>query len=142
MRSVATIILFTFTVAGIGCRPVGGPNSARSTTFDLLEKDFRFIPNTDARITFVRPLSDSRCPSDVECITEGLASIELRIDRPLRQTIFSLDGYVGPEGVGEGDPVVSKLVDGFRVSLLKLDPYPIDSLANNDLYRARLSING
>ncbi|NND71011.1 MAG: hypothetical protein HKN43_05480 [Rhodothermales bacterium] len=140
MRAATFVSVLIISVAGFGCRPLSGPLSSQTTTFELLEKDFRIIPDTDARITFLGPVSDSRCPADVECITQGSASVEFRIDRPARQTVFMLEGYVGPDGVGEGDTRISALADGFLISLLRLDPYPIDSLVNNDLYRARIRV--
>jgi hypothetical protein len=78
--------------------------------------------------------SDSRCPSDVDCITAGDAAVELWLRRPpsARETrSVHSDASQG----------ASAEYDGFEVELLSLEPLPrSDAPVAADAYRARLVV--
>ena len=140
MRYLSFLALLTTLVMMTSCRAINGPSGDDSVTIELLEHDFVFIEGADAWLVFANPIADSRCPADVECITQGSASIEMRLTRSSSQTFFVLEGFVGPIG-SEPATGISEDVDGVVVSLLNLDPYPVDSISSNELYRAVLRVD-
>jgi hypothetical protein len=74
--------------------------------------------NFDAlKITFLKTLEDSRCPSDVTCIWEGRASIKLNteIDGQKKEIILT---------TGENSTAQVKM---YKINLIDLKPYPIST---------------
>ncbi len=140
IRILFTVALVCFLGSVQGCRPLSGSDSNGSVTVELLEHDFIYIEDADAWLVFAEPLSDSRCPSDVECVTAGSASIRIQINRKSTQSSFVLEGFVGAIGA-EPARGITDSAEGISVSLLNLDPYPVGGLAANDLYRARLRVD-
>lgn len=70
-------------------------------------------------LEFLRKLSESRCPSDVECVRAGEATILVRF-QPSSQSPALLS-LMTPAGAS-GSTVVDTL--GYRLSLEELRPYP------------------
>ncbi len=88
----------------------------------------RLINRTEIR--FVNVVSDNRCPSDVQCITTGEATVlvytRLNNSEPLLNFSMSVsgNGIPDPEGV---------LIDGIYFRLLELNPYPVSESPQADL---------
>ncbi|WP_456428422.1 hypothetical protein [Rhodocaloribacter sp.] len=98
------------------------------------------LEGSDLRIRFVLVLEDSRCPTGVECVTAGEASVVLRISDgqgQLSQLALSIPGLV-PTPYDANDFIFHR---GYRFKLIQLDPYPAfgTSIDTND-YRVRLIV--
>ena len=67
---------------------------------------------------------DSRCPSDVDCVWEGRATINLSLisGDTVDGVQLSIPGFVGMDS--EPQPQQSAVVTGYTITLLQLDPYP------------------
>ncbi len=135
----SALFLFLVLIAIGGCRALTDANTTQDNTIDLLEREFILLEDSQTRLTFVTTLADSRCPSDAQCVVQGSTTIEMRLDNAVEHYVFELSGYVGPDGNDESNPVFV-VVDGVKITLLKLSPYPLASAPSNDLYRATLRV--
>ncbi len=146
--SASPIILFVLFLSLAGCgRQFVEPgdmaelNVARSgEAFSLALGDEIPLEGSDLRIRFVLVLEDSRCPTGVECVTPGEASVVLRISDgqgQLSQLALSIPGLV-PTPFDDNAFIFHR---GYRFKLIQLDPYPTfgASIDTND-YRVRLIV--
>jgi len=78
------------------------------------------IKSEDMKITFLNITSDSRCPSDVTCIWQGQAGIELDVQKGEVESIVSLS--IG----GDSSPEES-IFNSYLIQLVDLSPYPIST---------------
>ena len=76
------------------------------------------LDGADFAVKFDRVLQDSRCPTDVNCVWAGNAEITLNVNYDKCAAIITLNTHRTSETNDEGK------VGGFRVKLLKLEPYP------------------
>jgi hypothetical protein len=78
--------------------------------------DDRVVEGTTLRMTFASVLEDSRCPSDVVCVWEGNAKVEVGIGVGMGPThALQLNTTVDPRSVEW---------NGILVTLLEVSPYP------------------
>jgi len=75
---------------------------------------------------FYEVISDSRCPTNLQCFWAGVAEIKVWICEPGQSANFiklPIYGYVSYE-----DTMRHVVVDtlGYQLSLLQLDPYPVE----------------
>lgn len=84
-------------------------------------------------IRFLRVAEDSRCPSDVVCVWEGNAKIELEFSLEGRgKTVVALNSTHEPQ---------EAVFAGFRVKFLALEPYPKSTQPlQPHKYRAKLIV--
>lgn len=75
-------------------------------------------------IRFDSVLEDSRCPTDVDCVWEGRATVSLALiaDDIVSDVQLSIPGYANADS--EPQDAQSATVGGYRLTLLQLDPYP------------------
>lgn len=87
---------------------------------------------SDLSIRFLEVVGDTRCPGDALCITGGDAIV--RIDVTAGEFTATRDLHTGVM-----QPVT---IDGVRIELLQLDPYPFSSRGPIDPadYRATLRV--
>src|SRR3990172_6842849 len=78
------------------------------------------IKSEDITVTFFNVTSDSRCPSDVTCIWQGQAGIELGVQKGEVESTISLS--IG----GDSSPEES-IFDAYLIQLVDLSPYPIST---------------
>jgi len=78
------------------------------------------IKSEDLKITFLNVTSDSRCPSDVTCIWQGQAGIELDVQKGEVESTVSLS--IG----GDSSPEES-IFNSYLIQLVDLSPYPIST---------------
>lgn len=91
--------------------------------FELGLGDTALLADTDIEITFSVVTGDSRCPSDVVCITAGQATILLLIRYPVLNSnniAASIPGLI-PTPYRDNEKLP---IDGARIKLLRLSPYP------------------
>src|SRR3990172_3791826 len=78
------------------------------------------IKSEDITVTFLNVTSDSRCPSDVTCIWQGQAGIEIDVQKGEEESIVSLS--IG----GDSSPEES-IFNSYLIQLVYLIPYPIST---------------
>ena len=76
------------------------------------------LDGVDLALKFVAVPQDSRCPSNVNCVWAGDAEVALELVHNNCTTALKLHTHQGSTASNEGE------VGGFRVKLVKLDPYP------------------
>ena len=115
-------------------------NPLSNNPFELHLGETTFLEPENLEVTFDAVLHDSRCPSDVVCFWEGMATIELRIiDLPdthfVTVSIFGGDPQYGTPFPSPLDTL------GLRLTLLALDPYPVSIVQTPDsTFLATLSV--
>jgi hypothetical protein len=82
-------------------------------------------------ITFLELVSDSRCPTKVQCVWQGMVEVKLSINIQGRESTFNLSSE--PD-YGEKIPN-SKVIEGFRVQLKNVLPYPVEGASVKDKER-------
>ncbi len=91
--------------------------------FELGPGDTALLAGTDIEITFSVVTEDSRCPSDVVCITAGRATVLLLIRYPVAVSTnieASIPGLI-PTPYRDNEKLP---IDGAGIRLLRLSPYP------------------
>jgi hypothetical protein len=83
------------------------------TEFSLAPGQSALAGDDGLRVTFVSVVEDSRCPMDAICVWAGQVVIEARAGR---------DGRDGEARLLK--PEESAAVDGFRLTLVRVEPYP------------------
>ena len=78
------------------------------------------IKSEDIIITFLNVTSDSRCPSDVTCVWQGQAGIELNVQKGEEESTVSLS--IG----GDSNPNES-IFNSHLIQLVDLSPYPVST---------------
>jgi len=87
----------------------------------ILIGEDRVIPGTVLRMTFASVVEDSRCPSDVVCVWEGNATVEVGIGTGTGPTFpLQLNTSLDPRSVEWNDVLVT---------LLALTPDPVSDSA-------------
>lgn len=76
------------------------------------------LEGADSQVKFTGVPQDSRCPTNVNCIWAGNAEVALEWTVDKCPTSITLNTHDAP---GKGD---EGKVGGFRVKLIKLEPYP------------------
>jgi hypothetical protein len=88
--------------------------------FDLLLGGSAFVDEHGYRITFVRVVSDSRCPANVQCIVAGAATIEISVRTAAGEPEQTYTLAIGDPA---SEPK-SVAIGGFEIEFLELAPYP------------------
>lgn len=98
--------------------------NANSSSIYLTEGQNIFVKDLQMNVTFKKMLEDSRCPKDVNCIWQGVATAEIELmgtaTRPRTYRISSLNM---PEKGLEKDVVF----DGYQITLNEITPHPTQS---------------
>src|SRR3990172_10716128 len=89
----------------------------RDSEFILQVNQSAEIKSEDITVTFLNVTSDSRCPSDVTCIWQGQAGIEIDVQKGEEESIISLS--IG----GDSSPKES-IFNAYLIQLVDLSPYP------------------
>jgi hypothetical protein len=122
-------------LAGVACGEATGPSAARiGEPFTLGVDEVALLEPEELLVGFSGVSADSRCPSDVNCVTAGDASVELWLRRPPspRETrVLHTDRRVGDRAE----------YAGFEVQLVSLEPVPrTDTNLDPSAYRAQLVV--
>jgi hypothetical protein len=81
------------------------------------------VQNENLSITFRDVVSDSRCPTNVICLWPGMAEVQIKLATKSADTaVVTVAVLGGWEGDFDNPYAVDTL--GYRIDLLKLDPYP------------------
>ncbi|HUR75703.1 MAG TPA: hypothetical protein VMZ00_15585 [Sporichthya sp.] len=102
------------------------PSTPAAATKVALGKDFRLeegrtarIEGTDLAVTFTRLVGDSRCPTNLTCIQQGEATIEIRVVALGSSQSFELSA---PGSAGANEKHFGKFV----IQLQAVEPWPTD----------------
>ena len=100
------------------------PSVAADTEVKVSVGETASIGEEGLTVTFLEVTEDFRCPSDVDCIRAGQATILVKFERNEQDLgEFSLT-------LGEGREVeTAATVEGYAVKLARLDPYPVSTSA-------------
>ncbi|MGI0064954.1 MAG: hypothetical protein ACREAL_08825 [Nitrosopumilaceae archaeon] len=88
--------------------------------FELSINHSAEIASEEMKITFLNVTADSRCPSDVTCIWQGQAGIELDVQKGEVESTVSLS--IG----GDSSPEES-IFNSYLIQLVDISPYPIST---------------
>jgi hypothetical protein len=111
-RSLAAALLMTLAAGGAACRQPVGPSSP--VTFTLAPTTSLRIEQ--ARLTFVRVVSDDRCPLNAICVSQGDAVVEVNLAVAASESTFEL---------ALNDQTRNSIAyKGIVVTLDDLQPYP------------------
>jgi hypothetical protein len=103
------------TPAACGTSEAAPSDVPYAVPFELAPGETAAVGGDGVRVTFVRVASDSRCPSDANCIHAGEAIVVLQLDR----------GAASVEReVSTARERSSTTLDRFEVTLVSLAPYP------------------
>lgn len=109
------LFLCSLSIAGACGRPASAPlEVAAGQSIQLRTEETASVAGTPVRVQFTRA-ADSRCPSDVVCITAGEAVIEL---------VFSGSGATEGASLRLGQKPVTATYGGLVFEATALDPYP------------------
>lgn len=126
LRQFMFLLLLTVLIAGCrlpftlptlaGGPSTGGPAAANDWASLKIGQYFK-VAGSDVKITFVDVTEDSRCPSRVNCVWSGLATVHLTLAQPGKpdQTLL-LSTIHGP------DKTDRTIVDGIGLRMLDLQP--------------------
>lgn len=113
-------------VAAIGLAGCGANGGSQQPASVPLGKEFRIqegqtviVASENLQITLVSVVEDSRCPSDVQCIQAGQATIRLKLS-PSTDMEMAVSLTLG----GSGQAQSSASVGHYSIELRGLDPYP------------------
>lgn len=124
ISKTAALLLLTFCTSS--ARNYDGPLKARfDREFELRSGEQAQIEQGGFTVEFVRLLHDSRCPSDVSCIQEGNAEIEVAVrreDMPAQTLILSTSRQGRQE----------QRFDVYTIRLVQLVPYPRTDLPTRE----------
>ncbi len=127
----------------VSCEGEGiiGPTGEIDTPFDLkLGQSITLIPD-GIEVGFERVLGDSRCPSNVVCVWEGVAHLRLWLLRPGSDTVFvtaPIYGYVTKTDTARHVAVEAM---GYWIKVLQLDPYPTYPPPLTRVYLASIKVS-
>lgn len=127
MRS---LLFASFLVTMFACdESMNGPTVPIDKEFVLAPGESSVVDEISVR--FVGVVSDSRCPSDVNCVWQGDAQVQILVTTSRRTQEYELH-------TSDMKPVAH---DGFTIHLVQLQPYPISvQKIQSDEYRVTLKV--
>ena len=109
----------------LGCSTALNSHFTENQSMARISKEFPIkvgqqlkLEGADLQVKFVGVVQDSRCPTNVNCIWAGNAEVSLEWKQDKCTTAVTLNTHATPEAGDESK------VGGFRVKLIKLEPYP------------------
>ena len=113
-------LLLVLVLAGCAHAPQGG----KTQTLSLEEGQTGTLSN-GGKITFANVVNESRCPTGVQCVWAGTATVRFRLvpasGEPAADVLAVLPGGIGKDDVANLLPVDTL---GVSVTLAELVPYP------------------
>ncbi len=135
------LMILMVSIAAFSFNPTGNKHYSVKTDlnipFKLTINQTAVIPTEDLNITFLNLSEDSRCTSDVQCIWEGQAIVQIGILKDDQNLgTFNLIKRAG------NDKLNVIKIDGYSISLEKVEPYPVSTkkIASTD-YSIVLKVN-
>lgn len=117
-------LLLVLVLAGCAHAPAGG----KIQTFSLDEGQTGHLSN-GGTITFANVVNESRCPTGVQCVWAGTATVRFRLVPSSGASAADVLAVL-PGGVGKDDLANQLPVDtlGVSVTLAELTPYPLPNV--------------
>ena len=127
MKVARTIPLALAIVIALGCNQGSSPTEPGPRTVTLAVRQTATIAS-GVTLSFDRVVSDSRCPSGVACVWVGEVTLAL-----------TLSGPGGTEAFTLSDQSPMRVVDGYTVQLISVEPSPTTgSTIPESSYRATI----
>jgi hypothetical protein len=134
MTYLITASLIVFATACANANPASP--SGESATVTLAIGQSLSTPDGRASLRLDDVVSDSRCPTGVQCIWQGTAEVAITVtanDRSAAYRLFLPDALPGSPN--------SIVHEGHTVTFVRLEPYPKDSeTIERHQYRATLEV--
>ena len=130
-----TLLFFFMVLLFQACDHQNDENDNRDSCEEMAPDDV-CVFDDEFSIRFVEVFADSRCPTDVVCVWEGQAEIELEYlknDIVMKTDTLNVRPGMLEAGVGQ--------FEKYHIELIKLDPYPDDSFNNIPQEDYRLTMN-
>ena len=133
MRAFWAVLLALAGLTGCADR-VTGPTVGIGGEFQLRPSEAATVEGTDVSVRFEAVTSDSRCPADALCVTQGDATAVFTVRAGGLASSLALHTTT-PEGRRGA-------AGGFTLTLVRLDPYPYAGrpVSSSD-YRASLRVD-
>ncbi len=116
-------------------------NSDMQNTILFKEGENKFLKEYDMNVTFEKILEESRCPTKVDCVWKGVATVEITLmgtfTRPLKIKLSTVEDQ--KKGYNN-----SAIFNGYKISLVDLSPYPNSTKSfkeNTRKYELKLQFN-
>jgi hypothetical protein len=105
--------------------------------FELDYRKTKSFEKGNFTLTFENLLEDSRCPDGAECIWEGRAVVEIKIQHGVDIELYTL----ATANSVDGDNLLSVQHDNYLIKLIAVNPYPSTaSSPTNEDYSIGLQI--
>ena len=129
--SLPAVALATCLALASGCQEATAPPGAVDSEIVLAPEQTVVIEQTSLRIRFDGVGSDSRCPTDVNCIQAGDAVVQISVTDDRGTEHYEL--HTGsPQSANHGD---------FTITLVRLLPQPVSTRTiQPEEYRATLRV--
>ena len=132
-RFVAPLVLLAACASGGVDTPTA---PAVNEEFTLAPGQTAAVTGTSLRLTFEAVRDDSRCPTDVNCIWEGDATVVLKVKDGTDEATRELHTHQGGTGSNEAP------AGEHTITLVKLDPAPVSTRSiEASAYRATLRVS-
>lgn len=114
-----TMLLIALAALLLGCAsvPKADVQATLDEPFSLKAGQTAYLQSEGILVKFVSVPEDSRCPSDVVCVWAGRVTATVQLQKgsgPLQTLNLTSEG-----GIEKAESF-----DGYKVSLVKMDPYP------------------
>lgn len=140
IAGIVILMVVIVVIGGLSFNPVAKSNGKQNNSANIisanLNNPFKLNINQTAiigpenlRITFLNVTEDSRCPSDVQCVWEGQAKVQINVLQDNKDIMtFNLTKRAGHDE----SSVLN--IDGYSITLEKIDPYPVSTkkIENSD----------
>jgi hypothetical protein len=137
MKTSSIIALLAIALSLTACNKDEEQSIQLNQIFELDYRKSKSFDQGDFTITFENLIEDSRCPEGAECIWEGRAVVEIKIQH---ETDIDLHTLATSNSI-DGDNLLSVQHDNYIIKLVAVHPYPtIASSPTNEDYSIELEI--
>jgi hypothetical protein len=123
MKKIIATLALALAVSAASCAHT--PGGSKEQLLSLNEGQSAGLSG-GGRLTFVNVVNESRCPTGVQCVWAGTATVRFRLAKAAGDTPFDVLAVL-PGGVGKDDVANQLPVDtlGVSLTLAELTPYPV-----------------
>lgn len=130
MNKIAYLTVLLLFAAGIYIGCSDGVSHLDELVFDEVitlhvGESVYYVPD-DLTIGFERTTHESRCPSNRDCLWTGMVRVQIWLVKSDQDTVIAAPAIIGGSGDSASVRYFSAVALGYRVSLLRLNPYPRD----------------
>ncbi|HEX4957327.1 MAG TPA: hypothetical protein VFV46_04065 [Lacibacter sp.] len=127
-------LIIILIIAVAGCRKEQDRSIVLNESFTLKKGETACTPNDEVCIDFVNVSGDSRCPSNVMCIWQGVAEVNLVLKYNQTDYPFTLNT------IDHLQYKKDTVLQGYTIQLEQLNPYPDGRPINSRDYVVQLKV--